>query len=229
MEGAVGTFRATAAKIGHFHKAVGLCLDSAQYRRNGQADFRRFQTAPAKIGNGLNMNATDMGRTLQGKFQNVAQRMVIDTGCNGGHQHHGKTRRLTVINSLDLRFQQRRAPQRTVNGILKTVKLQKHHADIDESIITDFLCNGTADVSEDYLATMRDTAKEYVSEIFRRLREHNYNPNLMKLHIVGGGGCLIKNFTDYDKSRVYINGDICATAKGYEYLAELILKNRGER
>lgn len=112
---------------------------------------------------------------------------------------------------------------------IKEFMTQKHHANIDESIITDFLCNGTADVLEDYLATMRDTAKEYVSEIFRRLREHNYNPNLMKLHIVGGGGCLIKNFTDYDKSRVYINGDICATAKGYEYLAELILKNRGER
>ena len=50
----------------------------------------------------------------------------------------------------------------------------------------------------------------------------------MKLHIVGGGGCLVKNFTDFDKKRVYINDDICATAKGYEYLADLILKSRGD-
>ena len=110
---------------------------------------------------------------------------------------------------------------------IKENMMKKHHADIGEDIITDFLCTGTVDVSEDYLITMRDTAKEYVSEIFRRLREHNYNQNLMSLHIVGGGGCLVKNFADYDKSRVYINDDICATAKGYEYLAELILRNRG--
>ena len=111
---------------------------------------------------------------------------------------------------------------------VKENMMKKHHANIDENIITDFLCTGTADVLEDYLVTMRETAKEYVSEIFRRLREHNYNPNLMKLHIVGGGGCLVKNFTDFDKKRVYINDDICATAKGYEYLADLILKSRGD-
>ena len=107
--------------------------------------------------------------------------------------------------------------------------MQKHHADIDESIITKFLFTGTANVSEDYLATMRETAKEYVGEIFRRLREHNYNPNLMNLHIVGGGGCLMKNFAMYDESRIYINDDICATAKGYVYLAELILRNQGAK
>lgn len=39
-------------------------------------------------------------------------------------------------------------------------------------------------------------------------------------HIVGGGGCLIRNFGKYDESRVTIEDDICATAKGYEFLAE---------
>ncbi len=111
---------------------------------------------------------------------------------------------------------------------IKENMMKKHHANIDEDIITEFLCTGTADVLEDYLVTMRETAKEYVSEIFRRLREHNYNPNLMKLHIVGGGGCLVKNFTNFEKNRVYINDDICATAKGYEYLADLILRSRGD-
>ena len=31
-----------------------------------------------------------------------------------------------------------------------------------------------------------------------------------------GGGCMIQNFGEYDKSRVTIVRDICATAKGYE-------------
>ncbi|MFQ7856632.1 MAG: hypothetical protein ACLRIS_17425 [Flavonifractor plautii] len=36
---------------------------------------------------------------------------------------------------------------------------------------------GTADIREDYLTTIRETA-EYVGEIFRILREHEYNPLL---------------------------------------------------
>ena len=43
----------------------------------------------------------------------------------------------------------------------------------------------------------------------------------MRLYVLGGGSCLIRNFGVYDKTRVTINDDICATAKGYEYLAEL--------
>ena len=61
----------------------------------------------------------------------------------------------------------------------------------------------------------------------RRLREHEYNPELMKLYVVGGGGCLIENFTDYDPARVTINTDICATAKGYELLASGKLGQKG--
>ena len=48
----------------------------------------------------------------------------------------------------------------------------------------------------------------------------------MQLYVAGGGGCLIRNFGSYDKKRVTINNDICATAKGYEYLAEYYLKKR---
>ena len=85
---------------------------------------------------------------------------------------------------------------------------------------------GTADISKDYLQTVTDTAREYVGEIFQRLRTHEYNPQMMKLYVVGGGGCLIRNFADYDKSRVTINGDIHANAKGYEYLAEFNMRKR---
>ena len=49
----------------------------------------------------------------------------------------------------------------------------------------------------------------------------------MKLYVVGGGGCLIKNFADYDKERVIFNEDICATAKGYETLALQNFKRGG--
>lgn len=63
--------------------------------------------------------------------------------------------------------------------------------------------------------------------IFRRLREHEYDPELMRLYVVGGGSCILKNFGNYDKDRVITNDDICATAKGYELLAEQKQNRKG--
>lgn len=64
----------------------------------------------------------------------------------------------------------------------------------------------------------------YVSEIFRRLREHGYDAETMTLWTTGGGGCLFRYFGDIDAERVKLVDDICAAAKGYEYMAELQIK-----
>lgn len=104
-----------------------------------------------------------------------------------------------------------------------------HHADPPEEILTRVLRFGTADIDDGYLKTITDTAKEYVADIFRRIREHGYDPKMMKLHVVGGGSCLICNFAEYDECRVTIHGDICATAKGYEHMLEMkLLKSGGK-
>ena len=92
-------------------------------------------------------------------------------------------------------------------------------ANVDESAIEQVFRTGSADISERYLAVIRDTATEYVAGIFRKLREREYDPESMKLYVVGGDGCLVKNFGQYEKDRVVIIDDICAMAKGYEYLA----------
>ena len=105
--------------------------------------------------------------------------------------------------------------------------MRTHHATVDDSIINRVLRFGTADIQKDYLTPIRETAAEYVREIFRILREHEYNPALMRLHVLGGGSCLIRNFGEYDADRVTIYDDICATAKGYEYLCEMALRKGG--
>ena len=92
-------------------------------------------------------------------------------------------------------------------------------ASVDESAIEQVFRTGTANISNRYLSVIRDTATEYVAGIFRKLREREYDPESMKLYVVGGGGCLVKNFGQYVKDRVEIIDDICAMAKGYEYLA----------
>lgn len=90
---------------------------------------------------------------------------------------------------------------------------------VDETILERVIRHGTADISQRYLTAICDTAAKYADGIFRRLREHEYDPELMRLYMVGGGSCILKNFGSYDKDRVIINDDICATAKGYELLA----------
>ena len=96
----------------------------------------------------------------------------------------------------------------------------------DESVIEDFLISGTSEVSERIQVVMHREAVKYTEMIFDKLSEYEYDPELVKLHIIGGGGCLIRNFGKYDTSRVEIIEDICAIAKGYEelYNAQHILR-----
>ena len=98
--------------------------------------------------------------------------------------------------------------------------MQRFGVAVDDTVIETVLRFGEADIGKQYLNAIRESASEYVAGIMRRLREHEYNPELMKLYVVGGGSCLIKNFAEYDPARVTINGDIRATAKGYELLAQ---------
>ena len=55
------------------------------------------------------------------------------------------------------------------------------------------------------MAVIRKAASDYTREIFHKLREREYNPELMRLYVVVGGGCcMIQNFGEYDKDRVTI-------------------------
>lgn len=101
----------------------------------------------------------------------------------------------------------------------KNAVLDRFGTKIDDSTIEQVLRTGTADIGHQYLECVRNTAENYADDIFITLRKYEYNPDLMRLFIVGGGGCIIKNFGRYTAERVTILDDICATAKGYEYLA----------
>lgn len=102
--------------------------------------------------------------------------------------------------------------------------MQKTRREINDVIIDEVLQNGTADIPAADLKIIKITAAEYVKDIFRRLREHGYDEGTMTLYITGGGGCLVKNFVKCNPDRVKFVDDICAAAKGYEYMAELQLK-----
>ena len=98
---------------------------------------------------------------------------------------------------------------------------------VDDLVIEQVIRTGTADIGEKYLTVIRKAAGDYTKEIFHKLREREYNPELMRLYVVGGGGCMIQNFGEYDKSRVTIVRDICATAKGYEAMSVRKIQRNG--
>ena len=105
--------------------------------------------------------------------------------------------------------------------------MQRFGTAVDDGLIEDVLRYGKADIGDKYLAVIQDCARDYAGGIMKRLREHEYNPDLMRLYVMGGGSCLIKHFVDLDLARVTINSDINATAKGYERLAEAALRRNG--
>ena len=98
---------------------------------------------------------------------------------------------------------------------------------VDDLVIEQVIRTGTADIGEKYLSVIRKAAGDYTKEIFHKLREREYNPELMRLYVVGGGGCMIQNFGEYDKNRVTIVRDICATAKGYEAMTVRKIQRNG--
>ena len=108
----------------------------------------------------------------------------------------------------------------------KNAILDRFGVKIEEATVEQVLRFKAADISAPYLDCITAVARQYVANIFSTLRKYEYNPDLMRLYVVGGGGCMIRNFGMYDESRVTILDDICATAKGYEHLALMSLKRR---
>ncbi len=99
--------------------------------------------------------------------------------------------------------------------------MRRTQRELNDAIIEEVFRTGTANIRECDLAIVRDAAAGYVEEIFHRLRDHGYDADTMQLYITGGGGCLVKHFYRYDAERVKFVDDICAAAKGYEYMAEI--------
>ena len=91
---------------------------------------------------------------------------------------------------------------------------------IGERQIQQVLQKGNAPIDHKYLDMMTGIARNYVRGLFDTLRQHGYDSRMMRLIIVGGGGVLVKNFGDYDADRTEIIDDICANAKGFEWLAQ---------
>ena len=113
-----------------------------------------------------------------------------------------------------------------VNQCVLTARKQmmdKYGIDMPESVIEQFLRTGTANLSRELLDNLTNIVRGYVTGLFDALRLHGYDARLMKLFVMGGGGCLVKNFGKYDPGAVVFVDDLHASAKGYEYMAQGVI------
>ena len=213
---------------GKVHIAAGLPLTWVSGQRNEFKDYLMQNREVEFTFRGTQYHVEIIGADVfpQG-FAAVADRLSEFKGVNMLCDIGNGTMNIMFINDKKPipgnMFTEKYGTHQCLLAVRENV-MRIHHTTVDEAIINRVFRFGTADIKEDYLKTITDTATEYVAGIFQRLREHEYNPELMRLYVLGGGSCLIRNFGVYDENRVTINDDICATAKGYEYLAELSTK-----
>lgn len=97
--------------------------------------------------------------------------------------------------------------------------------DISEMLIEPLLRNGLQERTDSTAKKVEHIATRYTENIRRRLVDYGYKEGLVHLYVIGGGGCLIRNYSDLaEKTGVTFITDICANAKGYETLAEKKLR-----
>lgn len=97
--------------------------------------------------------------------------------------------------------------------------------DISEMLIEPLLRNGLQERTDSTAKKVEHIATRYTENIRRRLVDYGYKEGLVHLYVIGGGGCLIRNYSDLaEKEGVTFITDICANAKGYETLAEKKLR-----
>ena len=108
-------------------------------------------------------------------------------------------------------------------------EVSKHSGvDVSEMLIEPLLRNGIGGRTDAVAMTTKRIAENYTAEIMKKLIAHGYREELVHLYIIGGGGCLLQNFSDLTaKPEVTVITDICANAKGYEALAMMKQRMRG--
>ena len=218
----------TSAKV---HLAAGLPLTWVSEQKE---DFKQYllqnETAEYSF-RGTDYQVTFTGADIfpQG-FSAIAKRLHEFTGTNMLADIGNGTMNIMYINERRPMEKKCFTEKFGVNQCMLDIReslMRRFGTAVDDAVIERVIRFGKADISGRYLEAIREAATEYVRGIFRRLREREYDPELMRLFIVGGGGCMIRNFGEFFSERVIIIDDICATAKGYEMLAQRKLVKKG--
>lgn len=98
------------------------------------------------------------------------------------------------------------------------------NGEIDESDIQQVMRFGESDMEEKYLQIIKKEIEVFSKFVYDVIREHGYNLNTTEIVFVGGGATVMKLFGGLKQKNITYIEDIKANAKGYEYLADLVLR-----
>ena len=96
---------------------------------------------------------------------------------------------------------------------------------IPENEILKVILKQSSSMPKSYANHIRLRITEQLEALILELEEREYDLNYINVIYVGGGAVAVKNFTE-PKDNVAYDCDILANAKGYEFLAEQMLRKQ---
>ena len=110
---------------------------------------------------------------------------------------------------------------RQVQGSLQI----QYGKNIPESEILKVILKQSSNLPKPYIKHIKKIMMEQVTELLLELEEREYDLSYTNVIFVGGGAIAVKNYSDYKDNLAY-DCDILANAKGYEFLAEQMLRKQ---
>ena len=190
----------TSARV---HIAAGLPLTWVSEQKDSFKHICFKTKAPISISRVLTITLILSVQTFSRSFSAVADRLREFKGINMLCDIGNGTMNVMYINECRPSAKKCFTEKYGTNQCMLAVRenlMKQFGVSVDETVLDRVIRHGTADISERYLTAICETATDYAAGIFRRLREHEYDPELMRLYVVGGGSCILKNFGDYNKA-----------------------------
>lgn len=212
---------------GDVHLAVGLPLMWVSAQRESFTEYLMKNENVSFDYNGRHYNIHIVGVTVfpQG-YCAVYDRLKEMDGLNMIADIGNGTMNIMKVSDHKVIIDSCRTEKLGVNRCVIDIQnaiMNNFQTSIDDSIITKYFIGKTDNIPTEYEDVMKLCIHQYCKEIIFSLYKYEYDPRLMKLFIVGGGAVVMKNFYDTPSNTTYIT-DVCANAKGYEYLAQKKLR-----
>lgn len=118
-----------------------------------------------------------------------------------------------------------RAMVKWIRQIQGSLQVQ-YGKNIPENEILKVILKQSSSLPKTYINHIRSSIKEQIEALILELEEREYDLTYTSVIYVGGGAVAVKNFAE-QKENIAYDCDILANAKGYEFLAEQMLKKQG--
>lgn len=222
LYGIAREFASAGITEGNVHLAVGLPLMWVSVQRGSFTDYLMRNKKVEYAYNGKHYKVSITGVTVfPQSYCAVYDRLREMDGLNMIADIGNGTMNIMKVNDHKVITDSCRTEKLGVEKCVIEIQnsiMNSFQTSIDESIVTKFLIGKPVELPSEYAKVMQRCAAEYCRNILDTLYKYDYNSQIMKLFVVGGGAVVMKNFSDIPPKTIFIT-DVCANAKGYEYLA----------